>query len=687
MAELLFEIGCEEIPAGFVQQALVDLQKLLGSELTAARLGTPVVETFGTPRRLGATVTGLAARQPDETREVLGPPSRAAFGPDGVPTKAGLGFARNQNVEPEALLRIATPKGEYVGVRVHDVGRAAMDVLRELLPALIAKLPFQKSMRWGSGQTRFVRPIHWLLALLDGEVVPFEYAGIQSGRSSRGHRFLAPASFDVSSAADYFTKTAAAEVVVRPAERKAWIAKELARIGDELGGTAADPAALIDEVAFLVEKPFAIGVRFDAKYLEVPPQVLMAVMRKHQRYFAYADAEGNLKNHFAFIAGTRVREPELVAQGAIKVTRARFDDALFYLTEDKKKTLAERVESLRGIVFMRGLGTLHDKVGRIEALAISLAERVAPADIASVAAAARLCKADLTTGIVREFPELQGYVGRDYARREGKDAAIYNAIYEHYRPKGASDGAPEGQVGAVLSLADKLDSLAGCFRIGQEPTGTADPLALRRQTLGIVTTVAAHGYHVSLRQCLERALAGYDGVVKQPAAPAMERLLTFFEGRLRSAWTTDHAPDVVDAVLAVGFDDLLDARARLQAVAAFQKRPDFAAVATTFKRVAKILKDVIEGPVEAAHFEHEEEAALQSATTAVVERVGALVAQRNFDGALTELIGLHGPVEAFFNKVFVMHENKEIKRNRLALLRDVGQLSTGLLDFARLQAE
>ena len=457
MADLLLEIGAEEIPAGFVAQALADLKPMMAEALTRARLPHGEIETFGTPRRLAVRVKDVAALQADETREVTGPPARAAFDAIGAPTKAGLGFAKTHNVEPSALLRIQTAKGEYVGVRIHEVGRAAGEVLASVLPELCAKLPFQKSMRWGREKTRFARPVHWLVGLFGTELVPFEFAGVQSGRHTHGHRFHAPEALSLASPAHYEEALRGVDVVVSPRERREEIVRELARVGAERGGTPVYDEALLDEVAYLVEKPFAIAVEFPLPYLDVPKQVLLTVMRKQQRYFAYEAAPGGaLVNHFAFIANTRVREPRIVAEGALKVTRARFDDALFYLREDQKKRLSERVEGLRGIVFMRGLGTLHDKVDRIEALALTLAADVAPACIGDVAAAARLCKSDLTTGIVREFPELQGYVGREYARREGLPNAVAEAIYEHYRPKGASDGAPEGAVGAVLSLADVL---------------------------------------------------------------------------------------------------------------------------------------------------------------------------------------------------------------------------------------
>lgn len=711
MADLLLEIGCEEIPAGFVQQALVDLRKLLEAELARARLSHGAVETFGTPRRIAARVEGIAQRQPDQTREVLGPPVKAAFDAAGAPTKAALGFAKTNGVEPSALLRITTARGEYVGVRVHESGKSALDVLRTALPEVCAAIPFQKSMRWGSLSARFARPVHWIVALLGSEVVPFELAGVQSGRATRGHRFHAPEPFELADASEYFGKLAGVDVVVRPEDRRSAIVSELRRVGRELGGTPVYDEALLDEVAFLVEKPFAIAVEFPRKYLEVPKQVLLTVMRKQQRYFAFEQASttseaagssparpghdgthGELVNHFAFIAGTRVRDPAVVARGALKVTRARFDDALFYLREDRKKPLRERTEALSGIVFLRGLGTLRQKVERLERLAARVATLGLGLDakrafhVTELEEAARLCKADLTTGIVREFPELQGYVGRHYALLEGVAPAVADAILEHYRPRGASDGPPEGVLGAVLSLADKLDSLAGCFRIGQEPTGTADPLALRRQTIGIVSTLLTHRYHLPLRGALEDALAGYEGIVKQPAGPALERLLAFFEGRLRSLWSADHAGDAVDAVLAAGFDDLLDAKARLGAIAAFQRREGYEAVATTFKRVARILKDKVEGPIEPARFEMHEERALAAATAEVGERVRQRMHERDFPAALEELVALATPVDTFFTKVFVMHEDAAIRRNRLALLRDVGLLSKGLLDFGKLAA-
>jgi glycyl-tRNA synthetase beta chain len=686
MPELFLEIGCEEIPAGFARQALVDLARLLGEALDGARLTHGAPKAVGAPRRLAVVVPDVAARQPDQTREMLGPPTRAAFDASGAPTKAALGFAKNQGVEVSQLLRIATPKGEYLGVRVEEKGRPAIELLPEILPAVLEKIPFQKSMRWAQVAQRFVRPVHWIVALLGGEVVRFSFAGVESGRRSRGHRFLSPEPFEVAGFDDYVARARGREVLVDPEERERALRTALAAAAPP-GGKLAAAEELYDEVAFLVEKPFVIPVSFPREYLEIPPKLLLSVMEKQQRYFAYGDAQGRLLPAFAFVAGTQLRDPAVAARGALKVARSRFDDALFYLREDKKKKLADRVEELRGIVFLRGLGTIFDKVARVEALATSLGQELAPASVANVLLAAHLCKADLTTGVVKSFPELQGYIGREYAREEGYAPEVADALFEHYRPRGASDGPPEGDVASILSFADKLDSLAGCFRIGQEPTGTADPLALRRQTIGIVTIVLARGYHLSLRGALVRALAGYDGVVKQPSEPALERLLSFFEGRLRALWTAEHPADAVDAVLAAGFDDLRDARERLLAVVEFERRSDFGPVATTFKRVSRILKDAPDGEVQAARFEVPEEGKLHEATAEVRTRMRQHLERREFAAALAALSGLGAPVSAFFDKVLVMHEDLAIRRNRLALLRDVAHLSRGLLDFGRLQED
>jgi glycyl-tRNA synthetase beta chain len=691
MPDLFLEIGCEEIPAAFAKQALADLGRLLAEELERARLGFGDVRTVGTPRRLAAGVRGVAARQPDQRREVPGPPVSVARDAEGKLTKAGRAFEIKIKEQAAAndftIIERDTPKGKYLLGLLDVKGLPADEVLSNLVLRVLEKLPFQKSMRWASVPQRFVRPVHWIVALFGGEVIPFAFAGVESGRASRGHRFHAPQAFEVSGFEDYLERCVEAEVVPNPEARRAAIRQELEAVAGRLGGRPVVDEELLEEVVFLVEKPFAIPVRFPAEYLEIPDFLLLSVMRKQQRYFAFADEAGRLLPHFAFVAGTRVRDPEVVARGNLKVARARFDDALFYLREDQKKPLAARVDDLRGIVFLRGLGTVRDKVARVESLAVELAEGLAPAEANRVALAARLCKADLTTGVVKEFPELQGYIGREYARREGVEAEVASAVFEHYRPRGATDGPPQGQVGAILSLADKLDSLAGCFRVGQEPTGTADPLALRRQALGIITTVLARGYHLSLSTWLSRALSGFDGLVREDPAPALARLLTFFEGRLRALWGAEHPADAVDAVLAAGFDDLVDARARLMAVVEFERRPDFGPVALTFKRVAKILKDAPDAAVEPARFEAEEEVALHEATARIGAEVRARAERRDFAGALVELSGLGAPVDAFFNKVFVMHEDPTIRRNRLALLREVGRLSHGLLDFGRLQAD
>jgi glycyl-tRNA synthetase beta chain len=690
MPELFLEIGTEEIPAGFARQALADLARLLAEELDRLRLAHGPVRTLGTPRRLAAVAENVAERQEDRIQEIQGPPVRVARDASGKLTKAGEAFERKvadlaASVDA-VIVEVDTPKGQYLLARVPEKGRPAREILPDAIARVLETLPFQKSMRWGRVRERFVRPILWIVALYDGEVIPFTFAGVQSGRASRGHRFLAPEPFEVLSFEHYLAHCEKVEVIPDPAARRAEIERELLRAGPP-DSRVISSEDLLDEVTFLVEKPFVIPVSFPREYLEIPDRLLLAVLEKQLRCFAYGDAEGRLLPLFAFVAGTRPRDPEVVARGALKVARARFDDALFYLREDRKKRLSERAEALRGVVFLRGLGTLHDKVGRVEALAVDLAGVLAPERVEKAREAARLCKADLVTGVVKEFPELQGTIGREYARREGIDPEVAEAIFEHYRPRGAGDGPPEGDLGAILAIADKLDSLAGCFRIGQEPTGTADPLALRRQALGIVATVLARGYHLSLSRWLSRALAAYDGVVEEPPEPALRRLLAFFEGRLRALWGAEHPADAVDAVLAAGFDDLLDARARLVALVEFERRPDFKPVATTFKRVSKILKDAPDGPVDPARFEENEERALHAAVREVGERVRALTQGHDFAGALAALAALGGPVDTFFAKVFVMHEDPMIRNNRFALLGEVARLSRDLLDFGRLQAD
>jgi glycyl-tRNA synthetase beta chain len=681
MAELLFEIGTEEIPAGFLTQALEDLPRLAAKKLDAARLKHDAPRALGTPRRI-TLVVDVAERQEDVAEDLVGPPAKVAF-KDGKPTKAAEAFAKKAGVDVSAIKLVATDKGEYCSARREVAGLAATALLPEVLGSLVRELPFKKSMRWADHDEAFVRPVHWLLALFAGEVVPVEFAGVKSGNTTCGHRFTHPVPVAVTGYADYCVRLRERNVLVVPEERRKLVVEEIRRLEAETGAKTIDDPGLVDEVTNLVECPSGLCGTFAEGFLEVPRDVIVAAMRGHQRYFAMVDAGGKLVNRFVTMAGTPTRDPALVRRGNERVLAARLSDARFFYAEDQKVKLADRAARLGGMVFINKLGTQAERVQRVRALALGLAQ-VVGAEVEAVARAAELCKADLTTQMVGEFPELQGVMGRDYALRQGEDPVVADAILEHYLPRGASDRLPAGLVGAVLGVADRADAIVGCFGVGLQPTGSADPFALRRAALGILQIVLTRGWRLSLKDLAENAARGY---AKPQFTAAVAAVLDFFKGRLRGVLADGAPGDVVDAVLAAGFDDVVDAAARTKALAALRQRADFEPIGVAFKRVANILKGETVGEGAAAltgpKIEPEEQA-LADAFASLEKRVATLIAAHDYAAALQDLTTLRPAVDLFFDKVLVMDPDPAIKARRLGLLGRINRLFTSIADFRQL---
>jgi glycyl-tRNA synthetase beta chain len=606
-ADLLFEIGTEEIPAGFATRALAQLGQLAPQRLEAARLAFGSVSVLGTPRRLTLVVGGLADRQADLSERVVGPPSRAAFDADGNPTKAALGFAKKNGVEVSELERVEVPekKGEYVACTRRATGKPALEVLPGLLEQLVRDLSWAKQMRWHWRSEAFVRPVHWIVALYGGEIVSVELHGVKAGRHTRGHRFLAPQPIELEGDRDGYVKALRkAFVIVDPGARRGSIAAELRRIEEQTGKRVRPDDALLDEVSFLVEYPVGVCGGFDERFLEVPEQVIVSAMRAHQRYFAVETDDGVLANNFVTIAGTVTRDPDVVRQGNERVLAARLADARFFFDEDRKKSLDEWAKELDGVVFQAKLGSIGAKAARVGKLAATFAPEGAGD---AVVRAAALCKADLVTHMVGEFPDLQGVMGAHYARLGGEPGPVCDAIVEHYRPKGASDSLPSTDAGAVLSIADRLDTMTGCFAVGLAPTGSADPYALRRAALGTLLILLDRGWHTGLDTLVAAADAEHSVDVPR------DEVLEFLRVRLRGMLVDGRSlpADCVDAALAAGFHDVPDAAARAEAVAQLRDREDFEPLATAFKRVANILKgESAGGEPDPARFDHDSERGL-----------------------------------------------------------------------------
>ena len=682
--ELFLEIGTEEIPAGFLPKAMADMESLITRELENARLSFDGIKTLATPRRLALCVTGLPQIQPDAEITAMGPAKNIAFGPDGAPTKAAEGFARGQGVDVAALTMVSTDKGEYIAAVKKESGRPTPDLLVEILPRLIGNIPFRKSMRWADYDVRFARPIHWIVALFDGIVVPFTFGPIESGAVSRGHRFMANQTFPVRDFTHYQDECERHFVIPDPERRKETIRREIHRVAKGAGGHLLPDEGLLDEVTYLVEYPSVVHGTFSPDFLQVPKEVLITSMRSHQRYFSIVDESGKLLPGFITINNTLTEEPSVVVKGNERVLRARLSDARFFFEEDKKVALSARVEALKQVVYQQKLGTSYEKMERFKTLAEGLAELLNPAAKEKTGRAAFLCKADLVSGMVGEFPEVQGIMGREYALLQGEDAEVAQAIAEHYLPTQAGGDLPTADIGAFVSIADKLDTICGCFGVGLIPTGSADPYALRRSALGIINIIIEREYRLSVAALIDRSLELLAAKLTRPVVEVRGDVLEFFRGRFVNLMADRYPTDAVEAAVAAGSDDMVDAAARIGALAAFKGRDDFEPLAVAFKRVCNIVKDGVDSPIDETLFQDAAEGALFKAFQSVQSKVAAAVSGREYVTALTEIAGLRGPVDDFFDKVMVMAEDERIKRNRLALLTGIARLFGGIADFARI---
>ena len=692
MAHLLFEIGSEEIPAGFVPPALRQLEADLAKALGDARLDHGEVKAVGTPRRLCVWARDVIAKQPDATTEALGPSVQAAFDAEGKPTAAALGFARSQGVAVEALERAQTPKGERLAARKVVKGQRTEKVLPELLEKLVVGLKFKKAMRWGAETVTFARPMRWMAALYGGKLVKVRYGDIASGVVSYGHRFKAPKAIPLKGTPeDYLAKLHKAFVLADPAERRSEIEKALAAAARRAGGKIRPDEPLLEQVTYLVEHPTAVAGEFEASNLTLPPEVVISEQRNHQRYFAVVDGEGKLTNRFVAVSGTPVKDPRVARNGYQRVLRARLADARFFFEEDRKRRLESRVEDLGRRTYQAKLGTELERVERLERIAVALASALGLGDAKEQARrAAHLCKADLGTGMVGEFPELQGIMGGHYARLDGEPAAVADAIEDHYKPIGASEDLPRGDVGALVGLADRLHQLVGIIGVGEKATGAADPFGLRRAAIGILRLLQARGYHLSLGAAVDAALEALRGRVPGDGAAVRGQVLDFLRGRLKALWGEEFDADLVEAVLSAGFDDLVDARRRLDALAEVKRRPDFVPLAVAFKRVANIQEKaagVNAASLDVGLLREEAERHLASEVERVGAEVAALRARRDYPAVLRAVAELKPAVDRFFDEVLVMAEDPALRANRLALVKQVADLFGDLADFRKIQAE
>ncbi|MBU0484769.1 MAG: glycine--tRNA ligase subunit beta [Proteobacteria bacterium] len=682
--ELLFEIGTEEIPAGYIAPALANMHAIMATKLNELDLSFKDITTVATPRRLTICVSELASRQEDRREEVLGPPKKAAFAGD-KPTKAAEGFAKSRGVSVDQLQIASTDKGEYIMVVVEKKGEETINLLPDLLNAIIKEMPFPKSMRWGAGRTSFARPIQWLLAIYNDQIVPCQANDVTSDKLTYGHRFMSPSAIEITDFTSYLHALRQAKVLADPSERREAANKEITRAAATTVGKILPDEELLDTVTNLVESPFAICGSFDEKFLELPREALITSMREHQKYFAVVNDKGDLLPYFVAVNNTETKDPIVAKAGHQRVLRARLEDALFFFHEDKNKKMVDRIDDLSGVIFQSGLGTMLEKTERIEKLAGTLANKLAPELTVNCQKAARLAKADLLTAMVNEFPSLQGVMGRVYALQEGENPEVAAAITEHYLPIRAGGELPVSVTGALVSLADRIDTIAGCFGIGKLPTGTTDPYGLRRLTLGLLYTISDKGFNLSLSAMTDEALNLYQDKITEDVATAKQNIMEFIKGRYVNDRIAGGIPiETVEAVTSTGFDDVAECNLKISALTTISKEPAFPILAGSFKRVRNIIKEHQDTKVAEELLTEGAEKRLFAALQQAEKDTTPLLANRNYLSAMAVILQMKEPVDNFFDDVMVMAEDDKVKNNRLALLTAISKLFLKIGDFSKM---
>ncbi|MBA4367709.1 MAG: glycine--tRNA ligase subunit beta [Desulfobacterium sp.] len=690
MEKLLLEIGTEEIPAGYIEPALKALSAALLKKMDDARISHGNAKTYGTPRRLAIEVSDVAEKQEPVTSEVMGPPERVGFDETGKPTVAAVKFAEKVGIPVSSIRVSETQKGRYLVAVKTEKGLATKTILKSILPEVIDTLPFPKSMKWSDMNILFARPIQTVLALLGKEVVSFSIERLKSGRCAMGHPFMAPGKITIEFPDQYVEALEAVFVFADIEKRKQLILKTVASVAEGLGGRVQPDEDLTDIVTNLVEYPVPIAGSFDTKFLELPKEVLIMAMREHQKYFAVVDDRNQLKPNFIAVNNTRAKDMSLVAKGHERVLRARLEDAMFFYRADLKTDLDQLVDKLKGVLFQAKLGSVYEKIKRVQKLGEFLVEKSGQDESVklSVSRAAWLCKADLVSRMVVEFPKLQGIMGRVYAKLAGESDPVVTAIEEHYRPVYSGAPLPETKVGSLLAIADKLDSICGCFHAGLIPTGASDPYALRRQGIGIIQIIQKMNFTFSLKEVIEKSVSLFGGADILKIQETAGQIYSFLQDRISHMLADEgFQKDVIAAVISVSVDNIPDLRKRVKALESMKNKPDFEPLAIAFKRAVNILKKADSfqgGEVSVSLFEESCESDLYNACKSVRQKVAVCLAEGNFDRALIEISGLRDVVDAFFDGVMVMAENPDVKNNRLALLSEIAVLFKDIADFSRI---
>jgi glycyl-tRNA synthetase beta chain len=692
MPDLLLEVGCEEIPARFVPEALAQMEGLAKEIFTREKIEYQGFKAIGTPRRLALAGKDVTVGQASKIIEKWGPYVNQAYDANGKPTRAAWGFSKSVGVDLMDLEKKDSEKGPRLYYRLEQQGKETREILKNILPELILTIRFPKSMRWGSGKIRFARPIHWIVAVFGGEVVDFELDGIRSGNKTYGHRFLAPGALAVENFNQYLSALEKAYVIVDPPERQKMIENGIKQKASESAAMIYPDPELLQEVNYLVEYPAVMAGEFDRKFLEIPPEVLIAAMRGHQRYFALKEKGTGLKltSHFIFVANTKVQDEQVVIRGNQKVLAARLNDAEFFYREDLKTPLSKRADKLDQMVFQAGLGTYLDKAGRLDQLVDELLGQICPKDkeIKKAAkSAVKLCKADLLTQMVGEFPELEGIMAGDYAKVQGEPELVWKAIREHYLPKTAGDidqgNYPQNLAGQILSIADKLDSIIAGFVSGNQPTGSQDPFGIRRLANGIICTALHFGLDFNLTGMIESGITLFSNMVKAKDKKLPATMLDYFLARLKNILDEKNIEyDISNAVIAAWDGSLVSVMNRARALSELRKEPGFEDLFVGFRRVARIIEET--GKMDEKLFEQEEEKDLWQAFVSVKGRVEKLISEKQWKEAMRALGELKPFIDRFFDKVMVNVDNKKIRINRHSLLENIAKEFRAIADFSQL---
>jgi glycyl-tRNA synthetase beta chain len=701
MDDLLLEIGTEEIPAGYIEPALAALSQNLLKRLTQARIDCGEARIFGTPRRLTVIIEKLAGRQAPLKTEVLGPPARIGLDDRGNPTVAGIKFAEKVGVDIAKMTTRETEKGAYLCAAKTESGRVTKSILKELLPEVIPAIPFPKTMKWGDQTLQFARPIHSILCLLGKQVVPFMLGNIKSGRYTFGHSFVSPGKIKIDATDQYVDMLQNAHVIVDSALRKERISHEITKAAGSLGGHVLPDPELVDIVNHLVEFPAVVAGTFDKKYLELPREILITAMREHQKYFAVIDSTRKLMPGFIAVNNTPARDMALVAKGHERVLRARLEDAQFFYRGDLETPLDHLVEKLKGVLFQASLGSMYAKVLRVQSVVEFIADAVTSGNDPKVQAAelkqhvsraAFLCKADLVSQVVGEFPKLQGVMGRVYATVAKESDSVAVAIEEHYRPTYSGGPLPETTPGAILSIADKMDSICGCFNTGLIPTGASDPYALRRQGIGIVQIMLNNGHSFSLSDVIYKSLSLFDKKDGDHIKETVDDVYTFLSNRIANLLMEEgFSRDIISAIVSVSVDHIPNVWRRIRALQSLKEKPDFEPLAIAFKRVVNIIKQAQskgiyedDAVVDRRLFQDSSEESLFRVYQDVEDKISKRLKQGLIEAAFLDMASLRGEVDAFFDGVLVMAEDPVLRRNRLALLGSIAALFARLADFSKI---